>query len=87
MCVSLYMHACMWSPQMPQECIIALELELDVAVRKAEGRQPRLLCSALPLHSWLAKPLGFPKAALDQGTGEPVLRSALAEGGSSPFVT
>lgn len=35
----LYMRACMWSPQMPQECIIALELELDVAVRRAEGRR------------------------------------------------
>lgn len=38
-CVSLYMRTCMWSPQMPQECIIALELELDVAVRRAEGRR------------------------------------------------
>lgn len=86
MCVSLYMHACMWSPQMPQECIIALELELDVAVRKAEGRRPRLLCSA-PRFPAGCKPIGFPKAALDQSMGEPVLRSALAEGGSNPFVT
>lgn len=85
MCVSLYMHACMWSPQMPQECIIALELELDVAVRKAEGRQ---LPGWLQTSSQLAgKPIGFPKAALDQSMGEPVLRSALAEGGSNPFVT
>lgn len=37
-CVSLYMRSCMWSPQMPQECIIALELEFHVAVRRAEGR-------------------------------------------------
>lgn len=86
MCVSLYMHACMWSPQMPQECIIALELELDVAVRRQ--RADSLACSAL--HSRFpagCKPIGFPKAALDQSMGEPVLRSALAEGGSNPFVT